>query len=401
MKYVIDIQDPWPEPFCIKIRNKLFRKVLYPPLAKYADAVYRKADGVVAVSETYLKWAAQFNHSADLWLSVFLGKDSALFDQYRKENAFQRNDNELWIAYVGSLSHSYDLPTVINALALLSQRQGDGLPPVRLIVMGDGQLRPQYEAYAKAHGIAAEFTGMLPYPKMVGRLCACDICVNPIIKSNRGSIINKVSDYAFSGLPVVNSQNCDEYRQMIERYGCGLNCECENSEEMADAIRKLAADANLRRTMGANSRRMGEECFDRRRIYPHIVDALAGYGAKKVMIVANFHPTLNGSTEGRFTYLAQMLHERGFDVELVVSDFEHRTRKRRESLSNPYPFKLTYLHEPGYSNIVSVRRMWSHYVWGCNVGKYLKSCKDKPDVVYVSVPSLTAARKVSFICKNK
>lgn len=400
MKYVIDIQDLWPEAFCIRIKNKLFQKMLYP-LVRYANSIYRGADGVVAVSETYMKRVAQVNHSADLRLSVFLGKDLALFDKYRKENAFQRNDNELWIAYVGSLGYNYDLPTVINALALLSQRQGDGLPPVRLIVMGDGQLRPQYEAYAKAHGIAAEFTGMLPYPQMVGRLCACDICVNPYIKTTQCSVVNKVSDYALSGLPVVNSEDCDEYRQMIERYGCGINCECENSVEMADAIGKLAAEANLRRTMGANSRRMGEECFDRRSIYPKIVDALVGYGAKKVMIVANFHPTLNGSTEGRFTYLAQMLHERGFDVELVVSDFEHRKKKHRESLSNSYPFKLTYLHEPGYSNIVSVRRIWSHYVWGCNVGKYLKSCKDKPDVVYASVPPLTAARKVASICKHK
>ncbi len=87
---------------------------------------------------------------------------------------------------------------------------------------------------------------------------------------------------------------------------------------------------------------------------------------------------------------------------MIVSDFDHRTKQFRdesETRKNQYSTNLVALHEPGYQNNVSIRRLWSHFVWGYHVMHYLKNTQ-KPDLVYCAIPSLTAARYAAKYCKN-
>ena len=115
--------------------------------------------------------------------------------------------------------------------------------------------------------INCSFLGGKPYTEMASLLSSCDMCINPIVKGSAASIINKVGDYALSGLPVINTQESTEYRALIEEYQCGINCECGNAEQVAQAIKKLAADKELRKQMGENSHRLAMEKFDRRNTY--------------------------------------------------------------------------------------------------------------------------------------
>ena len=97
-----------------------------------------------------------------------------------------------------------------------------------------------------------------------------------------------------------------------------------------------------------------------------------------------------------------MLAERGHQVEMIVSDFSHGSKKHREpgSVYNKYKTKIITIHEPGYSKNVSVKRLYSHWVWGRNVGKYLDSKTTAPDCIYCAIPSLTVARKAARFCKK-
>lgn len=60
---------------------------------------------------------------------------------------------------------------------------------------------------------------------MCALIDSCDIVVNPITGGAAASIINKHADYAACGHPVVNSQEANEYRKLVEEYDMGLNCE--------------------------------------------------------------------------------------------------------------------------------------------------------------------------------
>ncbi len=182
--------------------------------------------------------------------------------------------NEIWLGYAGSLSTSYDLPSVFEVMKMCND------PNLRFIVMGDGARRTEFEE--KSQGLNVTFLGRLPYDKMCGVLVACDIVVNPIVGASIASIINKHADYAASGKPVINTQRSDEYRSLIEKYQMGFNVGNNDAEDMADKMRTLITDEKLRNTMGANARRCAEERFDRKATYDllktHVLTSVATLG---------------------------------------------------------------------------------------------------------------------------
>ena len=109
--------------------------------------------------------------------------------------------------------------------------------------------------------------GRLKYNEMCSLLKACDITVNPIAHMAAQSIINKHADYAASGLPVVSTQESEEYRNLIDAYHMGFNCGNNDSEDLAEKLQILVKDESLRKQMGENARRCAEEKFDRRNTY--------------------------------------------------------------------------------------------------------------------------------------
>lgn len=109
---------------------------------------------------------------------------------------------------------------------------------------------------------------------MAGLLSACDIAVNPISSGAAQSIINKHADYAAAGLPVLNTQECPEYRNLLSEYKAGLNCDNNNPADLAEKLSYLCENADLRKVMGQNSRKLAEDKFDRERNYRKILNML-------------------------------------------------------------------------------------------------------------------------------
>ena len=76
------------------------------------------------------------------------------------------------------------------------------------------------------------------------------------------------------GLPVVNTQECREYRDLVRDYQIGFNCECGDSEDLANKIEILYKDENLRKRLGANNRKLAEEKFNRKNTYMAIKEII-------------------------------------------------------------------------------------------------------------------------------
>ncbi|MFK4998689.1 glycosyltransferase [Bacillus sp. N9] len=235
------------------------------PYVKKANYIYSMADEVIAVSKTYVNRALKVNNKCRIGHDIFLGVELSHFDKLVKENKLlSKPKDEIWVAYIGTLGHSYDLVSVIDALKLLKDR---GVTNIKLVVMGEGPLRTRFEEHSNSQGVYAEFTGKLGYAEMVGILSSCDIAVNPIKAGSAGSVINKVGDYSSAGLPVLNTQESIEYRKLVEDNRIGINCINGSKEDLANKLLKLCDDPGLRRNMGINSRRLAEEKFDRGQIY--------------------------------------------------------------------------------------------------------------------------------------
>lgn len=267
IRFIVDVQDLWPEAFKMVLNIPVISDVLFYPMLRKANLIYGQADDIVAVSDTYAERVAKVNKKYNNKLGVFLGTELDTFDSFNSHIKYE--DDYIRIAYIGTLGHSYDLKTTIDAIKILNEK---GYNNLKFIVMGHGPLKDEFEQYAKDKEIDCEFTGRLDYNLMVDRLCSCDIAINPIVGQSVASIINKVGDYAASGLPVINTQNSDEYRRLLEEYNAGFSCENGNSQDMAEKLEMLVKDKQLRLELGANNRRLAEERFDRKKTYVKICE---------------------------------------------------------------------------------------------------------------------------------
>ncbi len=271
VRFIIDIQDLWPEAFQLVFNIPVISDVLFAPFKHRADEIYKRADAVCGVSETYVNRALKVNKRDKTGRVVFLGTSLETFDNNAKNNSVEKPENELWLGYCGSLNTSYDLTVVFDALALL-KNEGTVLP--KFIILGTGEKETEFKKYSSKLGVDCLFTGKLPYDQMCGWLARCDIAVNPIAHNAAQSIINKHGDYASAGIPVINTQENEEYRSLVEKYQMGFNCENGKPADMAAKLRTVIDDEQLRVDMGKNARKCAEERFDRRRTYQELISTI-------------------------------------------------------------------------------------------------------------------------------
>ena len=271
IRFVIDVQDLWPEAFQMIFNIPIISKVLFYPMLRKANYIYKAADDIVAVSQTYVDRALNVNNKCKDGLSIFLGTDFSTFDYITSSNLLVKPDKELWLVYIGTLGHSYDLTIVIDALKILQSKEVKNL---KFIIIGDGPLKNKFEKYAEELGVYAQFIGRLCYKEMVQYLKLCDMAVNPIVDKSVATIINKHADYVAAGLPILNTQKSEEYRSLLIEYEAGFNSESNDPNELSENILKLYNDADLRSSMGRNSRKLGVEKFDRNLTYTEIIKIL-------------------------------------------------------------------------------------------------------------------------------
>lgn len=294
IRFIVDIQDLWPEAFKMVFNPPLINKIIYYPFKKIANEIYKKADDICAVSNTYAKRAQSVNKNCKKAHSVFLGTNLKTFDENSKKDVVTDNinekkcikikdnvtviedkefklykpKNEIWIGYCGTLGSSYDLDNAITAISKEKEKK------IRFIVMGNGPLYDKFIKKAKEENINAIFTGRIPYDIMCSILCKCDITINPIMHGAAQSIINKHADYVASGLPIVSTQECGEFCDLVTKYKIGYNCKNDDINEIASAISELAHDKKLRNKFGKNARSCAEKLFDREYTYKEIINLI-------------------------------------------------------------------------------------------------------------------------------
>lgn len=69
------------------------------------------------------------------------------------------------------------------------------------------------------------------------------------------------------GIPVINTQESEEYQKLVKDYNIGFNVENGKPKQMAERILKLYNNKKLREQLGKNNRKLSEEKFDRRKSY--------------------------------------------------------------------------------------------------------------------------------------
>jgi glycosyltransferase involved in cell wall biosynthesis len=152
------------------------------------------------------------------------------------------------LIFVGSMESQDGVDSLPRLLTLLRERHG--LAP-RLTLVGDGGRRAELERamVAAGHAGSVTFTGRIPHDRIPAVLAEADVCVEPAGCSplNHRCSMVKVYEYMAAARPIVGFP-LDEVRRLGGEDI--LFAECDDMDDMAAQIARLAEDGALRRTLG-------------------------------------------------------------------------------------------------------------------------------------------------------
>lgn len=264
---VVDIEDLWPEAMSMVIKNNWIRKLLFYSFERDAEKTYANADGIIGTSEDYTERAFKKREKNIPNETVYVGCNLKDFDDgvIKHSNEIEKAEGEFWVTYAGSISTSYDIKTLIDAVYSLKEKN------VHAQILGTGSLKEELEKYSeKMENI--HFWGFTPYPKMAAVLSKSDVVVNSFVKGAPQSIVNKVGDYLASGKPMINTLENPVFCKLIERERFGINIEPENVDILIQTILKVKKNEVEKMNMGRNARKFCEEEFDRVVSYKKIIE---------------------------------------------------------------------------------------------------------------------------------
>ena len=260
-KYIVDIIDLWPDSLLPVMKGKSIIKQLLFPWTYLTRYAYRSADIILGESVLYANEAKKYNLLAPVY-PIYLGVDMSIIERVKHNNqiTLDKPNDEVWIAYAGSLGVSYDFEALFDAIKSIH-----GKYKYKLWFIGDGVKRPEVESYIIGSGLNAEITGYLPYEHLLGYLFYCDIGINIFRKDTKVVYSYKFNDYVAMGCFVLNSL-VGETAEMVDEFKIGKNFNFSNhllTEVLLETISNWKEYSKWKN----NAQRLIDEKLDKIKIY--------------------------------------------------------------------------------------------------------------------------------------
>ena len=141
---------------------------------------------------------------------------------------------------------------------------------VRIQIAGDGPERESLEQYVHKNGLSdrVSFTGWLTQLEMNNAMESADVFCLPTQKDSFGMVFIEAMKH---GLPIIAS-NWQAIPDVVPDGEVGILVDPTDENEVAQAINKLAEDADLRSYYSANSLRVVKERYSIEAITPQLVN---------------------------------------------------------------------------------------------------------------------------------
>ena len=243
-KYTYEVHDIWPlSPMLIGGYSKWHPFVL--TMQKAEDFAYKHVDKVIS-----LLWNAE-EHMKERGLASgkFVCVPNGFFpeewtddcfnfplpDEHQK--AFDSLKGKIIVGFAGGFAASGNVITLVKSAVELKDRSD-----IHFVLVGKG---PELSSYQKviSENRLTNVTILSAVPKKLIPAVNSHFDIAHLgglhsVLHKYGTSYNKMTDYMLSGKPIV--QSVDEPGSVVERVGCGIRVEAENSKAVADAIAKLA-----------------------------------------------------------------------------------------------------------------------------------------------------------------
>jgi glycosyltransferase involved in cell wall biosynthesis len=282
---LLDVRDLWPDIYLDAVLPALrpAARIALAPYYRMTRSAFRRASGIVAISEGYLDWGlAQAGRKR--------GRNDALFPlgyqepDWKKAHLSERNENLLALGsddsrllcwFLGSFGDTYDLESVIRAARKL---RNQGAADCLFVLSGEGEKRVRLEKMADGMENVV-FTGWLNAEQIACMMEMAHIGLAAYRESAPQGLPNKIFEYMAAGLPILSSLS-GECKRFLQTNACGISYAAGSADSFIDGLLTLRADENLRKEMGTNGLRAFRSRYSASVVYPQLAKYLERIAAE-------------------------------------------------------------------------------------------------------------------------
>jgi glycosyltransferase involved in cell wall biosynthesis len=279
--FVFEVRDLWPE--LPKEMGVIKNPVILGLMSLLEWASYRSAHRCVGLSPGIVDGIKKRGVAEDKITMVPNGCDLSIFtrpsESWRPDGVAEE---DLMAIFTGTHGMANGLDAVLNAATELQNR---GRDDIKLVLVGQGKLKPLLEAKAQE----LQLKNVIFHPpvnkkKLAGLMASADVGMQVLANIPAfyyGTSPNKFFDYISAGLPVINNYP-GWLAGMIEDLQCGFVVAPDNPKVFANALELAADNREALATMGEAARQLAESQFDRQMLADKWVQWVAGTSQSEV-----------------------------------------------------------------------------------------------------------------------
>ena len=245
---VVEIRDLWPLSI-VEYKNISPKNPAIVALYMLEKKLYKRADALVFTmpgGKDYIKdkkWERVVlpNKIFNINNGIDLTEQEKDIKNYDYADADLDDKEKFKVVYTGSIREVYNLSDLLDCAKILKDEG------IKFILFGDGPQRAELEKRVKDEHISnVVFKGFVG-KKYIPSICSkADVNFSNVKQtgvSKYGVSWNKLFDYMNSGKPLIS--NIKVNYDFIEKYHCGISCEKQDAQNVANAIlqiKKLSQD---------------------------------------------------------------------------------------------------------------------------------------------------------------
>ena len=273
--FVFEVRDLWPE--LPRAMGVIQNRFVLAAMSFLEWASYKSAHRLIGLSPGIVDGIARLGIQRNRIVMIPNGCDLDLFAEpvapWRPKGV---KPADLMAVFAGSHGVANGLAVVLEVGAELKRRKRDD---VKLVLIGDGKLKPQLAEQARKSGLDnIIFHPPVNKSKLAGLMKATDVgmqILDNVPAFYYGTSPNKFFDYIAAGVPVLNNYP-GWLADLIVEANCGFAVPPDSPPAFADALEYAADHREELKAMGRRSLSLARERFDRLKLADHFVDWLVG-----------------------------------------------------------------------------------------------------------------------------
>lgn len=246
-------------PIILEINDSAFvervRNLKFKALARATERlIFKRADALVTISNRFKDIICKTSGISPKDVYVIPNAcDGEVFDPKKYDGQIIRRRYEigdrLVVGYIGSFAYWHGLRLLVKAIDKLCRDN----KKFHFLLIGEGRDLPSIRAETESLGLTKNvtFTGKVPHSEIAGYISAMDIGLIPA-SNDYGSPMKLFEYMAMAIVPV--ALRLGPVEEIINDGVDGVLFKPNDADDLADKLRRLAADGKERQTIGSNAR---------------------------------------------------------------------------------------------------------------------------------------------------